>query len=740
MKNNILVLSLLLISSILCIEKKDFDLTNGDKLKFTIQKDGVYKFYAKANFAQNATIAFYTQMIIESPFYYVSIYEYSNRYDEIANNKKNLSMTNIKGGHTDSVTFASYIVNSPKTNYIAFEVSPKQQIKYTPTVKIDVIDGVYYLSNRESKKINNIKSGGIYIFYVPANEGQQVNINLTTNYISKNPFNKLEISEYLLINNNFDDKVTKNQSISKTTKTSNNELISSFSYIVSLDTYSPYFHNYNLANYIALKVIPSNISYLIVQFDVLIYYYTLSNGDFTLSNLKADTTYNISMKLDKYQKANFSLEIYGINEKPFNYINIYEYINKDINKDYAYIEKENQTILFSSKEGHLITSFSYMLKSIYQKTNCISINIKPLFDIKSIIIKKDIIGGIFDLSRKVSSKNLTNLKSGGQYYFLISTKKFQNITFNVVLDNSNIKPFETVTIKEYNQNTIRGSNGLKTTEIKLSFSSSNNQLISTFSYIVSKDYNIETSLLIIPNSNINYINVKIEVEDTFYSFYTDEKEIYNLTVGNTYYLYKHIFGYEVSILNLELMMGHIDNKPFRSIKAYEANWDFDYDNKNKSKRIYPDIKTNTINGSLIISSSYKTILQSFSSIVFELSPNYNISYLKAIYKVEYEDESTENKTMENETMENETMENDTKGNDKENEKSEENKGEDDSKKSHNVFIYITVGLVSLILIITIVFIIKRINKAKMQELYYSSIEKQPQQQQQNLLPLENNYY
>ena len=741
MKNNILVLSLLLISSILCIEKKDFDLTIGDKIKCTIQKDGVYKFYAKANYAQNATIAFYTEMITESPFYYVSIYEYSNRYDEIANNKKNLSMTNIKGGHTDSVTFASYIVNSPKTNYIAFEVSPKQQIKYTPTVKIDVIDGVYYLSNRESKKINNIKSGGIYIFYVPANEGQQVNINLTTNYISKNPFNKLEISEYLLINNNFDDKVTKNQSISKTTKTSNNELISSFSYIVSLDAYSPYFHNYNLANYIALKVIPSNISYLIVQFDVLIYYYTLSNGDFTLSNLKADTTYNISMKLDKYQKANFSLEIYGINEKPFNYINIYEYINKD----YAYIEKENQTILFSSKEGHLITSFSYMLKSIFQKTNCISINIKPLFDIKSIIIKKDIFGGIFDLSSKVSSKNLTNLKSGGLYYFLIKTKKFQNITFNVVLDNSNIKPFETATIKEYNYNTIRGSSGLKTTEKKLSFSSSNNQLISTFSYIVSKDSNIETSLLIMPNSNINYMNVKIEVEDTFYYINEKGKEIYNLTVGNTYYLYRQINGYIVSNLYLEIMMDHIDNNPFRSIKAYEVGWDFDYDSKNKSKRIYPDIKTNKINGSLIISSSYRTILQSLSSIVFELSPNYNISYLKAIYKVEYEDESTDNKTMDNETMENETMENDTKGNDtkgndKENEKNEENKGEDVSKKSHNVFIYILVGLVSLILIITIVFIIKRINKSKIQELYYSSIEKPPQQQQQNLLPLENNYY
>ena len=190
MKKNNLVLSMLLISSILCIEKKDFDLSNGVKYKYTsFQKDGVYKFYIKANFAQNVTFAFHTEMITKSPFSYICINEYSNRYDEITNNKKNLSIINIDGGYTDSVTFASYIVNSPNTNYIAFEVSPNREIKYTSIVRIDVIDGVYDLSNRESKKINNIKSGGIYIFYVQAKELQKVNINLTTNYINNYPFN-----------------------------------------------------------------------------------------------------------------------------------------------------------------------------------------------------------------------------------------------------------------------------------------------------------------------------------------------------------------------------------------------------------------------------------------------------------------------------------------------------------------------------------------------------------------------
>jgi len=311
------------------------------------------------------------------------------------------------------------------------------------------------------------------------------------------------------------------------------------------------------------------------------------------------------------------------------------------------------------------------------------------------------------------------------------------------LEKLKVKPFENVTIREYNSNFIRGSNGLKITEKKLSFSSSNNQLISTVSYIVSRDDNRETSLLIIPNSDINYVNVKIEVEDTFFSFYKEEREFYNLTLGNTYYLYKDIYSYEISTLYLELMMDYIDNKPFGSIKAYEARWDFDNENKNKSKRIYPDIKTNKTNGSINISSSYRTILQSAFGIVFELTPNYNINYLKVKYKVEYEDESTDNKTRENDTMENDTIRNDTKGNDtkgndKENEKNEENKGENASKKSHNVFIYISVGFASLIIIIAIICIIKRINKSKIQDLYYSSIERQ--QQPQNLLPLENNYY
>ena len=349
---------------------------------------------------------------MKSSFYYIFIYEYTNRDDEIANNKKNLSMVKIDGGYKDSVTLsayiASYIVNSPNTNYIAFEAYPNYQIN--PLIRIDAIDGVYDLSNGESKKIKNIKSGGIYIFYLAIKENQKANINLTTNYINNSPFSKLEISEYLLRENNFNDKVTKSQSFLKTTKTSNNELISSFSYTALPEKFAPLYYDYNVSNYIALKIIPSNITYLIVQFDVLVDFHYLNNEEIILTNLKAETTYSFYIIIDKMKQVNLTLEIYGMKQKPFIYVNIYEYEYEDNN--YVYKEKENKTLYFSPKNNNLITSFSYIVKRVYIQINYIYINIKPLFDIKLLKIKKDIIGGIIGLSDNVY-KSITNLKIGG---------------------------------------------------------------------------------------------------------------------------------------------------------------------------------------------------------------------------------------------------------------------------------------------------------------------------------------
>ena len=690
-----LALTLLLINSILSIEKHDFDLINGVIYRFDpFQKDEVYKFYIKANFAQNVTIAFHNDMITESPFSYISIYEYSNRDDTIENNKKSLSMVNVKGGYTDSVTFASYIVNSPNTNYIAFETSPKRQIN--PVMRIEVIDGVYDLSNRQTKTINNIKSGGIYIFYVPAKEEQKVNITLTTNYINSNPFNKLEISEYLLRENNFNAKTTKNQSISSTTITSNNKLISSFSYTVLPDRFVSYYHNYNVANYIALKVVPSNITYLTVQFNVLVSFHNLNNGDITLTNLKADSTYSFYMNIDKSQSSNLILEINNMNEKPFNYINIYEYADDS----YAYEEKENQTILFSSKDNNLIYSFSYLPKCKIRQIKYIYINIKPLFDIKSLKIKKDIIGGSVELSTK-DTNSIIYLKIGGPYFFLIKAEYFQKITFNVVIDHLDTIPFEIGVFNEYDYRGFKGSTTPEvTSQEKISFSSSNNQLISTFSYIVKKFWTRETAFKIVPNENIDCMHIKITLENTYYDFHFKQQTIYNLTVGNKYYLHKHTYGQGYNKLYLDLMMDYIDGNPVEPIKVYEYEWTFENDNKNESIISYLDIKTKIKDGFLYISSSYKINKERSLGVVFELSPKYNISSLKVNYEGNYD-----------------YFDN------------------DGSFLGLSIYIYIPIVLAIIIIVILVVYIIKRC-RAKARNLDYSSIN----QNQNQFLPTEYTPY
>ena len=73
-----------------------------------------------------------------------------------------------------------------------------------------------------------------------------------------------------------------------------------------------------------MKIVPSNITYLFAQFEVLVYFHNLNNGDINLIGLKAETSYSFYLNFSKNQEANISLEINDKNKKPFKYITIYE--------------------------------------------------------------------------------------------------------------------------------------------------------------------------------------------------------------------------------------------------------------------------------------------------------------------------------------------------------------------------------------------------------------------------------
>ena len=97
-------------------------------------------------------------------------------------------------------------------------------------------------------------------------------------------------------------------------------------------------------------------------------------------------------------------------------------------------------------------------------------------------------------------------------------------------------------------------------------------------------------------------------ENTYYDFWISEQTIYNLKIGNNYYLHKIADKKGTSEFYIILIMDNIDKNPFKG-------WIFDNDNKNESKISYPDIKKYKDNKSfLFISSSYKLNNKSWTPI------------------------------------------------------------------------------------------------------------------------------
>jgi len=257
------------------------------------------------------------------------------------------------------------------------------------------------------------------------------------------------------------------------------------------------------------------------------------------------------------------------------------------------------------------------------------------------------------------------------------------------MDKINTLPFEIVVLTQYHYNYFKGRIPEKTSKKKISFSSSKNQLFLTFSNLVSQYYSNETALTIISNSNINYLNIKIEIENTYYYCNSEEKTIYNLKVGNKYYFDKKVIG--LCQMYLDLKMDYIDNDPFNSIKIYEYKELFEYDKKSRSIINYADIKTKKRDGLLNIYSTYEKTEEFTSGVVFELTPNYNISYLKVTYY----------------------------GNNMK-----------FSVDTSMLYVYIIFVVVIILIIIVVIYIIIRY-KSRNRKLYYSSLV-----QPQNLVPYE----
>ena len=602
---------LLIITSILNIQSYnyDFDLENGvsKHQRSSLLTNNTYRFFIQAKQFQNATFLLYIDYHNRETVNIISVEEYSDRNNAKPNKEQNLTIHYIFRTSVSNYATSSYIVSLSNTSYIAFKIVPKIKISYYD-VKIDVINGMFFLSSGEEKLINKAFPGGTYIFYIKAYEQQKVNITLSTDYINYNPFNSVFIYQYQYKNETLHYTASRFLS-SISNKKTNNQLISFYSYLVSSDkTYL-----FSQTNYLALRIVPNNISYFIVKIDNPIEYYDLNNGiQKAFYNLKSNTTYIFYGEAKPFQLAKIYCETNNLSTKPFDNIIIYELRTKTY--DYYNI-KGNEPISFTPNNKKSSISTSYEISNSY--TKLLAFRIKPLYDIDYITVKISIQGSYYYLYDG-ETKNITSLNYEGQYIIFIRTSLYDVINFNLTT-NYVEKPLSKITIFE--SSTI-DAGFTKNISLSMKYSKQNNQLISINSYIASNYYTSYLRIKIIPNDNIKYILAKANIVKTLFTIWEKSSKLpfNNLISEYNYYARMYTIRNEKS-LKITLDMSYKDYMPFDYIYLCESSRQCD---DFKIKIHYKDMEIKIEKEKIIASFFYQTSKNEFNYLYLRFSPKYNI--------------------------------------------------------------------------------------------------------------------
>ena len=483
---------------------------------------------------------------------------------------------------------------------------------------------IYLVLNKEydfisgiSQNITNLKSGEEYYFYIKAINYQNVNIKLYINSNS-NPFQLLQFYEYINRTNNY-------SSYNRYYRSNINYYIKC-NEIEGFDYYTVLYPN---TSYVAYKLLLSyDIDFLVVNIEVKGETYNLINGELkNLTNLVSETPYYFFIDINKDQTANINLNINYMVPQPFTDLYIYEYLKDDIDFRRE-IKKEINTII---KNNELIGSTSY--SASYDSTH-LGIKIIPEYDINYFTMKINVGGGAFNLKNDVLN-NITNLTSLNTYYFFIKAKEFQKVTINLTMDYMSINPFDFLKIYEFQGRNTSYSFYENNYEIQnINMTIKNNEMFTSFSYLVYSFLSEYLVIQIIPSYNINYLLVGLNLGGGSFDFEGSQtKNISNVMFNNSYYLY--VYANSNQTINIYLSMDYISIQPFKNININEYKY---RGNRNPLKIINQSLIERRENNKLIASLSYYPSVSSTRYVAFELIPNININYL--ITKIDVQEKSS----------------------------------------------------------------------------------------------------
>jgi len=308
---------------------------------------------------------------------------------------------------------------------------------------------------------------------------------------------------------------------------------------------------------------------------------------------------------------------------PFNYLYLAETTDYD-----KYNDNGNTKLYFDLHEtgnetNELTSNFTFIPTS--KKSNAIRLRFDiNTFLIYNITITVNEIGNILILENDIS-QNITNLLMGQLYYFLIFVEKRKNANISLSMNYNNKQPFKYLTICEHSSLNSKLQYTLKN-DNQISFNKVEDEYTINLRYIISLINSKYISLEIIPQHNIDYINVKIDFGGKITFISSPNTQFNNLIPGYNYGFYMN--AREKQLAKFNITMNYMENIPFEYITILEISKSYEILKKTKEnvKSKYMKINDTYVISLEFIIWSYETNL-----ISLEIDLKYDIENL-TLYK------------------------------------------------------------------------------------------------------------
>ena len=579
------------------------------------------KIYIKSSQYETKIISLKYNYLEKNPLNNVDIYEFKNAYG-------NEYYTHIKQpiipeyNYKEYFTNLSYNVENSGTYYVLLKIYTERYLEYLK-IEINTHKRIYDLTNNIPIKINDIRPGNLFYFFINATIYNNLFIKFIFNSQNKEAIKYITVNEYKKRNDLLPIKST-NQTFDIINK--GNESVIKLNYIPK-NSYSKYVAFLIEAN--------SYFDYLTTQVDIEGQYYEFIE-DITITKLKAGNIYYFMNKISPVQKIEMNIFIMdndSININPFNFANIYEKEKIEYNSFNKYY---NQSLASKNINGKLIEYFSYNIDLF--STNFILIELAPNMNLEKVQIKFEITK-IYNPINNGESASINKLMKNTPYYYFINSKQYQQVNFNLSFNYLQNIPFEFIEIYEFSEK-YQYKKYNKFTNKSLEFKINNNNekiLFNSFSYMINSFY---TNFIIIkfkPKFEFENLNININVGGGYYDIEKSSiKNISNLIPKYSFYFFT--LSSKGDKLNIKLILDSTEIKnPFNTLNIleYSSKNSPSYYLQNSNEKIDPKLKDNKLN----IFISYLVKNNSTNFIALEIVPNYYLSSIECLIELEIEDKA-----------------------------------------------------------------------------------------------------